>query len=168
MSIVVDTDFAGCRVARRRTSGGVALYGSHCVRHGSSTQTTIALSRGETELGCLCKGASHGTGLKSICTDLGLERSIHVFADATAAMKMCHRLEIGKIRHLDASLLWLQHKCRAGDVPISTAAGADNCADALTKHLNAPVLRSHLKRMALDFETGRAESAPQLQTVPAE
>ena len=161
---MVDTDFAGCRVTRRSTSGGVALYGSHCVRHWSSTQTTIALSSGEAELGGLCKGASHGIGLRSICTDLGLDRQIHLYADATAAIGMSRRLGVGKVRHLDTSLLWLQHKVRAGETPITKVAGQEHCADALTKQLAGPMLRGHIHRMGLAFESGRPDSAPQLTT----
>ena len=125
MRIMVDTDFAGCRVTRRSTSGGVALYGAHCVRHWSSTQTTIALSSSEAELGGLCKGASHGLGLRAICTDLGMDRGIHVMADATAAIWMYRRLGIGRIRHLDTSLLWLQPKVRSGDLPLREIARAE-------------------------------------------
>ena len=87
-----------------------------------------------------------------------------MYADATAAIGMCRRLGIGKIRHLDTSLLWLQHKVRSKDVLLSKIAGAENCADALTEHLNGPLLRAHLQRMAIVFETGRADSAPKLQT----
>ena len=43
MTVYVDTDFAGCRSTRRSTSGGVIMFGSHCIKHWSSTQTTISL-----------------------------------------------------------------------------------------------------------------------------
>ena len=86
-----------------------------------------------------------------------------MYADATAAIGMSRRLGIGEIRNLDTSLLWLQHKVRSKEVPISKVAGAENCADALTKHLNGPMLRAHLERMALVFKTRRAAPAPKLQ-----
>ena len=47
LDLFVDTDFAGCKITRRSTSGGVAMYGTHCLRHWSSTQPTIALGSGE-------------------------------------------------------------------------------------------------------------------------
>ena len=49
----VDTDFAGGKATRRSTSGGVALYGSHTVKHWSTTQTSVCLSSGEAELRAL-------------------------------------------------------------------------------------------------------------------
>ena len=47
LDIFVDTDFAGCVSARRSTRGGAIMLGSHCIRHWSTTQTTIGLSSGE-------------------------------------------------------------------------------------------------------------------------
>ena len=42
--VYVDTDWAGCPKTRKSTSGGCVMLGSHCVKHWSSTQTSIALS----------------------------------------------------------------------------------------------------------------------------
>ena len=44
ISVYVDTDSAGCNSTRRNTSGGVALYGSHTLKHCSKTQTAVCLS----------------------------------------------------------------------------------------------------------------------------
>ena len=59
----VDTDFAGCSVTRRSTSGGTLLHGTHLVKHWSTTQKTTALSSGEAELYGVVKGASEALGL---------------------------------------------------------------------------------------------------------
>ena len=138
------------------------MYGDHCVRHWSSTQPTIALSSGEAELGGLCKGASHAIGLQAIRKDMCMDRSILLKTDATAAMGMSRRLGIWKIRHLDTQLLWIQEKVRSGVCPIEKVAGAENGADVLTKYVAGPLLKSHLARLGLVAETGRAASAPEL------
>ena len=62
------------------------MRGGHCIRHWSSTQTTIALSSGEAELGGIAKGVSHGLGLQSIATDLGIRLGLVLRTGATAAM----------------------------------------------------------------------------------
>ena len=69
-----------------------------------------------------------------------------------------------KTRHLDTSLLWIQERVRSGDVLLEKVPGSENPGDALTKHLLGPLLRSHLQRMGLVAEAGRAQSAPQLTT----
>ena len=48
--------------------------------------------------------------------DLGISVSLKATTDATAAMGIARRLGIGKIRHLDVSLLWIQQKVREKDL----------------------------------------------------
>ena len=79
-------------------------------------------------------------------------------------MGMCRRLGVGKVRHLDTALLWVQQQVRSGDVSLEKIPGQENPADAMTKHLSGPDLKSHLARMGLRAEEGRAASAPQLTT----
>lgn len=83
-------------------------------------------------------------------------------SDATAVIGISMRHGIGKTLHLVTSLLWLQHNVSSGDAHLNNIAGSDNCADALAKYLTAPMLRGHLARMSLEFEEGRADSAPQI------
>ena len=139
------------------------MYGSHCIKHWSSTQTTIALSSGEAELGGLCKGASMGLGLKSVADDLGIQYPVTVQTDATAAMGMARRGGIGKVRHLDVSFLWVQERSKAKSFKLQKVLGAENIADAMTKYLDRPALEKHFKNMHLVIEEGRAASAPALQ-----
>ena len=82
----VDTDFAGCKATRRSTSGGVALYGSHTIKHWSTTQTTVCLSSAEDELRGIGDGVAQAFSLQSITRDLGMTLQIDMFTDATAAI----------------------------------------------------------------------------------
>ena len=91
-----DTDFAGCKVTRRSTSGGVLMYGCHNIRHWSTTQTTISLSSGEAELNGLCKTASQALGLRPFANDVCIDRKRLLKTDATAAMGMSMRRGIDK------------------------------------------------------------------------
>ncbi len=138
------------------------LRGTHCLKHWSSTQPTIALSSGEAELGGLCKGAANAIGLRSVALDLGIHLSLRVRSDATAALGIARRLGIGKIRHLDTSLLWIQQKIKDGDLLVDKVLGADNPADCLTKHVDRATMLKHLRAMGLEYETGRADTAPTL------
>ena len=160
----VDTDFAGCQKTRRSTSGGMIMLGDHPLRHWSTTQATIALSSGEAELVGIVRGASQGLGFQSMGRDLGIPFTLHIRTDATAAIGICRRRGLGKIRHLSCADLWVQERLRHGDFQLSKIPGADNVADALTKHVPRPVLLKLLPMMSLEEETGRPDSAPNLQT----
>ena len=89
-------------------SGGVALCGSHTVKHWSKTQTTVCLSSGEAELRGIGDGHAQALGLQSIARDLGMTWQIDMFTDATAAIGIARRRGMGKIRHLDVTALWIQ------------------------------------------------------------
>ena len=140
------------------------MLGSHCIRHWSSTQSTIALSSAEAELHGIAKGAAQGIGLRSLAKDLAMDLDVVVFTDAAAAIGIVRRRGLGKVRHLDVTDLWLQEKVRTGDIRVEKVAGTENPADALTKVLPRPLLVKHLSSMGLSPEDGRAASAPKLTT----
>ena len=97
-----------------------------------------------------------------MAADLGIKLSIRVRSDATAALGIARRLGIGKIRHLDTSLLWIQQKIKDGDLVVDKILGADNPADCLTKFVDQATMNKHLATMGLQYEDGRADSAPEL------
>ncbi len=61
-----DTDFAGCGRSRKSTSGGLVMFGSHCLKTCSQTLETIVVSSGESEFNGMVKGAAVGIGVKSL------------------------------------------------------------------------------------------------------
>ena len=167
VEVYADTDFAGCTVTRRSTSGGCLFRGSHLVKHWASTQKTIALSSGEAELAGIVRGAGEGIGMRSFGCDLGLSLRIRVHSDASAAIGMCRRTGIGRIRHLAVGQLWVQEKVRGGDLELLKVPGASNPADAMTKHLGKIVLEPHMQRMKVIPCEGRASTAPTINLVLA-
>ena len=163
LKVYVDTDFGGCQHTRRSTSGGIALLGSHPIKHWSVTQTTIALSSGEAELGGICHGASIALGLQSLASDLGIKLRVEILTDATAAIGIGRRRSLGKIRHLHVSDLWIQDRLRSGDIKLTKVLGTENPADFLTKHVTRDVMVRHMELIGLKSKKGRAGSAPTLE-----
>ena len=156
----VDTDFGGCHVTRRSTSGGAATRGNHLIKHWSKTQTTVALSSAEAELTGICSGASQSLGLQSLASDLGIQLNVTVMTDATAAIGIARRRGLGKVRHLATADLWVQDRIKKKDFALKKVAGSDNPADILTKHVDKVLMQRHMKTLGLRLEGGRAESAP--------
>ena len=139
------------------------MRGGHCIKHWSSTQTTVALSSGEAELGGICRGASNGLGLQALAADLGIHLTLEVLTDATAAIGICRRRGLGRIRHLHVADLWVQDRLRKKDFSLTKIPGSSNPADILTKHVSRDIMRQHMELMGLIAETGRAQSAPTIQ-----
>ena len=102
-------------------------------------------------------------GLRSVAADLGLTWKIAIQTDSTAAVGICRRRGLGKIRHLAAADLWVQDRLRCHDFALVKVLGTENIADALTKHVPRPTLCKHMAAMGLKQIPGRAELAPQIE-----
>ena len=162
LTVMTDSDWAGCPRTRKSTSGGLVMRGRHLIKHWCATQATVALSSGEAELISLVRGASEGLGVQSLLRDLGVDSRATILTDASAAIGMCKRTGVGKVRHLDTRLLWIQDKIRHGEIGLEKIAGLQNPADALTKYLGSDALLEHMARAGCWLAEGRARTAPAL------
>ena len=91
-----------------------------------------------------------------------MDWSILLRSDATAAIGMCRRKGLGKVRHLSVADLWIQDKLKNKELAIEKVLGIENPADLLTKYLDGVAQDGHIARLNLISEEGRASSAPKL------
>ena len=101
IDVYVDTDWAGCVKTRKSTCGGAVMLGRHTIKHWSSTTPSVALSSGEAEFYGVVRGAGQGLGYQSLISDLGLPLPLRMWTDSSAAIGICSRQGLGKLRHLD-------------------------------------------------------------------
>ena len=96
------------------------LLGRHLLNHWISAQKVIALSSGEAELADIVKGTSEAIGVRIMAADLGADLHVPVLADSSAALGICRRTGIGRVRHLAVDQLWVQvPRCAiGGDRPV--------------------------------------------------
>ncbi len=160
LRVYTDSDFAGCVATRLSTSGGAVMLGGHLLKHWASTQKRITLSSGEAELGAVVRGFSEALGLQSVAQDLGISLHPEVHADSSAAIGICKRSGIGKVRHLAVAQLWVQDLVRSRECRLHKVLGTENPADLMTKPLARAEIDGHLARLGLSRATGRAETAP--------
>jgi hypothetical protein len=160
LRVYTDSDFAGCVATRLSTSGGAVMLGTHLLKHWASTQKRITLSSGEAELGAVVRGFSEALGIQSVARDLGVELQPEVHADSSAAIGICRRSGIGKVRHLAVAQLWVQDLVRSKECRLFKVLGTENPADLMTKPLPRTEIDGHLGRLGLSRATGRAETAP--------
>ena len=140
------------------------MLGSHAIKHWSSTQASVALSSGEAEFAGVIRGAGQGLGYKALLQDLGVEAQLRVWTDSSAAIGICNRQGLGKLRHLDTHTLWIQQAVRTGRVDLRKVLGEENPADLLTKHsLSRQRLETLVAPHGCKYLGGRAASAPQMR-----
>ena len=140
------------------------MLGSHCIKHWSSTQASVALSSGEAEFAGVIRGAGQGLGYKALLQDLGVGAQLRVWTDSSAAIGICNRQGLGKLRHLDTHTLWIQQAVRTGRVDLRKVLGEENPADLLTKHsLSRQRLEKLVALHGCKYLAGRAASAPKMR-----
>ena len=137
------------------------MFGGHMIKSWCSTQAIVALSSGEAEYHGVVKGSSIGLGLKSTLGDFGVNVTIKVNTDASAAKGMANRKGLGKVRHIEVNQLWIQDRISRGDLVVNKVNGKENLADALTKHVNSEDIRVHLFKTGQFIQAGRHEIAPE-------
>ncbi len=103
------------------------MLGTHLLKHWASTQKKI--TSGEAELGAVVRGFSEALGLQSVARDFGVELDPEVHADSSAAIGICRRCGIGKIRHLAVAQLWVQDLVRAKECRLHKVLGTQSPAD---------------------------------------
>ena len=109
------------------------MYGSHCIKSWSVTQTVISLSSGEAEYYAMVKGGSVAMGFQSLLQEIGVCVKLQLKCDASAAVGIVKRKGLGKIRHIDVTQLWLQEKVSQGVIEILKVNTKENVSDGLTK-----------------------------------
>ena len=138
------------------------MIGCHTVRSWSKTQATVTLSSAEAELHAAVKTTAETMGMMSMLKDMGVEmtKKAIVYADAAAALGIIQRKGVGKVRHLDTSVLWLQEERVKRILAHEKVLGEQNPADMMTKHIPREKIAQHVERMMLKFAKGRAAKAP--------
>ena len=147
--------------------------GNRVLKTWSSTQPTTAISSGEAELIAMQDGAARGMGLQAVMSEMGLMPSLsllRVFTDSSVAKSFVASRGLGKMRHLEVKLLWLQEAVQSGRLVVGKVKGTANIADALTKYHHAAkldelcsphgVVRAALTEAAVGPRGGVKPSAP--------
>merc|ERR1712024_271819 len=103
--------------------------GRHAIKHWSSTQPSVSLSSGESEFYGLVRASGQALGYQALLRDLGIDLPIRVWTDSSAAIGICSRQGLGKLRHLDTHMLWVQQAVRSRRLVVKKVSGDRNPAD---------------------------------------
>ena len=165
LTAFTDSDWAGCPVTARSTSGGIIAIGDHVIKTYSRQQKVIALSSAEAELYAMVAASAESLAVISYSRDLGHTMVGEIYTDSAAALGISQRAGIGKVRHLRTQGLWVQEVRVSGRLAYHKVLGTKNPSDVLTKHVPGELLERHIETMGMESRGGRAESAPELNSV---
>ena len=108
------------------------LWGSSVLKTYSKTQGTIAQSSAGSELIAVVKSACEAIGTVSLADDLGITLRVRLHVDAAAALSILERQGVGRVRHLNIGVLWLQEQQLRRVVELTKVLGTSNPADLMT------------------------------------
>ena len=105
--------------------------------------------------------------MKALYRDIGYDLPLRLWTDSSAAVGICSRQGLGKLRHLECTSFWIQQRIRLGELEVRKIAGEENPADLYTKHLESKAKIEQLVNLfGGEFRDGRPAAAPQLRADP--
>ena len=127
-----DSDWAGCKLTQRSTSGRVIQHGLRLLLHYSRTQAGVALSSAEAELNASLKMGCGILGISQCSRELGDDVNIKVNGGSSSVKGILARRGRGKVKQVELKQLWLQEQVRSGKADFQKISRSMNPSDAHT------------------------------------
>jgi hypothetical protein len=149
VEVATDSDWSGQKETRSSTSCGCIFIGGIWIYSYSRTQRNITLSSTESEFVALVSGASEGLFVCAVLRHLvGDKVELKIYGDNTSCMAIAAKDGVGRVKHLDGRLLWIQQR-QGRDFQLRRLDTTTNPADLGTKAL--PGKRVRLLMFLLGF-----------------
>lgn len=133
-----DSDYAGCKIDRKSTSGGCHLLGRSLVSWTSKKQNSVALSTAEAEYiaaGACCTQILY---MKQTLLDYDIVlEKVPLLCDNESAVKIANNLvQHSRTKHIDIRHHFLRDHVAKGDIILEGVRSKDQLADIFTKPLD--------------------------------
>ena len=102
-----------------------------------STTTRVALSSAEAEAYGMIACSAELLGIQPCASDLGMQLSAAVYADASAALGIVQRRGIEKVRHIRTQCLWLREAQATKRLAFENIDGSRKPSDLFTNDLSS-------------------------------
>ena len=150
LEVYTDSDWASDQVTRKSTSGVVIMAEGMRLHAHSRGQASVALSSSEAEVMAASEGIKEALLLQEVLMFVGLGHyEIEVKVDSSAAHAFFRRRGVGRMKHIDSRILWLQDLIAAGGARLKKIPRTQNLADMLTHTPSAKELEMFLPLMSL-------------------
>jgi Reverse transcriptase (RNA-dependent DNA polymerase) len=153
LTMYTDADFAN-RTDRRSVGAYVAMMAGGAVAWKSKLQSVIATSTAHSEHLAAYEAVCQTTYMRDLLTQMGFLSEgappIPLLCDNEASISVSQLEGVtNRNKHWEVKLFYVRQQQRSGVVGISHVPTNDNLADALTKALPAPQLRSLMHGMGM-------------------
>jgi hypothetical protein len=140
-----DADHAGDLDTRRSTTGYCFINAGGIISWSSRLQQTVAVSTAEAEYMAAAAATKEGLWILQLWKDLGLETPVplKIYSDNQAALSLLRNpVSSQRSKHIDVMYHFARERVAMGDVVFHYCTTHEQVADALTKPVPAPKLRT--------------------------
>jgi len=132
-----DSDYVGCKLDRKNTSGTCHLLGSSLISWNSKKQACVALSTAEAEYIIVGHGCTQIIWLKHQILDYGVRLSkVPLYCDNTSAINLTKNpIQHSKTKHIEIRHHFIRDHVQKGDYEIKFVKTENQLADLFIKPL---------------------------------
>jgi hypothetical protein len=122
-----DSDYVGCKVERKSTSGTCQLLGRSFVPWSSKKQNSVALSTAEAKYILASSYCAQLLWMKDTLNDFGIKfKQVPLLYDNESAVKLTNNLvQYVKTKHIDVHHLFIRDHQQKGDISIKNVGTED-------------------------------------------
>jgi hypothetical protein len=130
-----DSDYAGCKVERRSTSGTCQLLGRPLISWSSKKQNSVALLTTEAEYIAAGSCCAQILWMKATLNDFGIKfKQVSLLYDNESAVKLTNNpVQHTRTKHIDVRHHFIRDHQQNGDICIESVDTDDQLADIFTK-----------------------------------
>jgi hypothetical protein len=133
----LDSDYAGCKVERKSTSGTCQLLGRSLVSWSPKKQNSVALSTTEAEYISTGSCFAQILWMKATLNDFGIKfKKVPLLCDNESDIKLTNNLvQHARTKHIDVHHHFIRDHQQKGVICIESVGTKDQLADIFTKLL---------------------------------
>ena len=134
IEIYSDADWSGNRVTRKSYGAATFVLTGAAFHHMCRSHRTVSLSSCESEWYAAVSASCEGTYLRAIFRFMADSPcNLHLTLDNAACRQLALQQGVGKTRHIEGRMLWLQQSVKDKVLDIGAVSSAFNLGDLSTK-----------------------------------
>ncbi|KAI3788196.1 hypothetical protein L2E82_00927 [Cichorium intybus] len=151
LNAFTDSDYGGCRLDRKSTSGSCQFLGGRLVSWTSKKQSCVSTSTAEAEYVAAASCCSQVMWMQTQLRDYGYKVSqIPIFCDSTSTIAISHNpVHHSMTKHIDIRYHFLKDNIQKGHIELHFINTEDQIADIFTKALDETKFQYFLGRLGM-------------------